>query len=77
MEDLTALAIMLDQARIAANAIEATAPETGVYGSIKEALLDTLALILGNHVRAKDAYASILDGNTVTEALAWVRACEA
>lgn len=67
---LTDLATKLDGARIAANDIEETAPQSGVYGDISDALRKTLALLLdGDHVRGEAVYEAILDGNTVTEAL--------
>lgn len=65
---LIILASMTDRARIQANAIDATAATSGVYGKLSEALKQTLALIEPD--RADDLYQSILDGNTVTEALA-------
>jgi hypothetical protein len=68
---LTDLATKLDHARLAANDIEETAPQSGVYGDISDALRKTLALLLdGRHERADVVYQSILDGNTVTETLA-------
>ncbi|MEO3931428.1 hypothetical protein WMO79_01255 [Micrococcaceae bacterium Sec7.4] len=68
---VTDLATRLDQARIAANDIEETAPQSGVYGDISDALRKTLAVLLdGDHVRADAVYEAILDGNTVTQALA-------
>lgn len=66
---LIILAEMLDKARYQANSIETTAPEYGVYGKIKYALIDTLALITKDYSTALDVYQSILDGNTVRQAL--------
>jgi hypothetical protein len=67
---LTALAIRLNEARLAANDIDESAPQSSVYGDISDALRKTLALLLdGNHFRAEAVYQAILDGNTVTEAL--------
>lgn len=65
---LIVLASMTDRARIQANAIDATAHTNGVYGKLSEALKETLALI--EPARVDDLYQSILDGNSVTEALA-------
>lgn len=68
---LTDLATRLDEARIAANDIEAAAPQDGVYGHISDALRKTLALLRdGDLKRADAAYQAILDGCIVTEALA-------
>ncbi|MCB5280347.1 hypothetical protein [Arthrobacter sp. ES1] len=68
---ITDLATRLDGARIAANDIEETAPQSGVYGDIADALRKTLAVLRdGDHVRADAVYEAILDGNSVTEALA-------
>jgi hypothetical protein len=68
---VTDLATRLDQARLAANDIEETAPQSGVYGDIVDALRKTLAVLLDDdHVRAEAVYEAILDGNTVTQALA-------
>lgn len=79
-EALIKLAETLDDARKQANAIEATAPQIGVYGDISVALLETLGIILyrdgghGHSSRRHEVYASLLDGNTVREALAIVGA---
>jgi len=64
---LIVLASMTDKARIQANAIDATAGTNGVYGQLSEALKATLALIEPD--RVDDLYQSILDGNSITEAL--------
>lgn len=69
--ELIALAETLDAARIAANAIEAAAPQDGVYGHTERALNATLELITGTADRAAVVYQSILDGNTVAQGLAW------
>ena len=68
---LIILAEMLDKARIQANAIEVTAPQDGVYGDVSKALQGTLALITDAYVASR-VYDSILDGNSVKEALAAV-----
>lgn len=72
MEDkaLTILAEMLNKARIQANAIEMTAPQSGVYGDIVKALNDTLVILTDSPSLAAQVYASILDdGCTVQEAI--------
>lgn len=68
---VTDLATKLDEARIAANDIEETAPQSGVYGDISDALHKTLAVLRdGDHVRADAVYESILtNGYTVKAAL--------
>lgn len=67
--ELLTLATTLDKARLEANDHEATAPQTGVYGDIVTALVDVLRLIVGSKGVADQVYNSILDGNTVAEAL--------
>lgn len=68
---VTDLATKLDEARRAANDIEETAPQSGVYGDISDALRKTLAVLRdGDHVRADAVYEAILDGSAVKEALA-------
>ncbi|QGJ92878.1 hypothetical protein PBI_BEAGLE_121 [Arthrobacter phage Beagle] len=66
---LTSVAESINSARILANLNERTAPQVGVYGDLAKALKDTLALITGDYVQALDVYASILDGNSVEQAL--------
>ncbi|UYL87480.1 hypothetical protein SEA_PUREGLOBE5_117 [Arthrobacter phage Pureglobe5] len=66
---LIVIAEAIDSARLFANQNERTAPQAGVYGDLVKALKDTLALITGDYVRALDVYQSILDGNSVQEAL--------
>ena len=69
-EALIILAEMLDKARIQANAIDAAAPQSGVYGKIRVAFIDTLTLITEDYSVALDVYTSIMeDGNTVRQAL--------
>jgi hypothetical protein len=65
---LLILAEMLDKARIQANAIEVTAPTTGVYGGVSKALQETLALLTDANTASR-IYDVILDGNSVREAL--------
>jgi hypothetical protein len=68
-EKLIALAEALDAARMTANSIEATAPQSGVYGQISAALQSTLVLIVGSAV-ADEAYESLVrDGNNVRDAI--------
>jgi hypothetical protein len=69
---LIILAEMLNKARIQANAIEATAPQSGVYGHVARALNETLAL-LTDAEKAADIYQAILDGCSVTEAIEVVK----
>lgn len=74
---LIILAEMLDKARIQANAIDeyAIQSQRGVYGTIALALHRTLEEIIGagkediRTVTANRVYDSILDGNTVRQAL--------
>jgi len=68
-EALIILAEMLDKARRQANSIEATAPQHGVYGNISDTLVEVLCLLTGRH-EVGDIYDSLLDGNTVRQALA-------
>lgn len=73
-EALIELAETLDKARLQANAIESAASQRGVYGEVSLALLDTLEMIFEERVDdanlfANLAYNSLLDGNTVREAL--------
>jgi hypothetical protein len=72
-EALIILAEMLDKARIQANAIEVTAPQAGVYGNISDTLVEVLCL-LTERFEVGDIYDSLLNGNTVREALAEVEA---
>lgn len=69
IHELIALAETIDTARRQANAIEATAPQIGVYGKMATALVDTLTLVLGSYSVASNAYSLILDGDTVVEAI--------
>jgi hypothetical protein len=73
---LIILAEMLNKARIQANAIEATAPQSGVYGDIAKALQDTLA-ILTDAYTASFIYEALLDASSVKEAIALVTGSEA
>lgn len=68
---VTDLATKLDEARQAANDIEETASQSGVYGDITDALRKTLAVLRnGDYVRADAVYESILaNGYTVKVAL--------
>jgi hypothetical protein len=69
-KELLKLAEQINAARIAANGIEETSWQGGVYGTLSQALVDTLELIVGQ--RAMDAYGVILDGNTVEQAVDYV-----
>lgn len=66
---LIILAEMLNKARIQANAIEATAPQSGVYGDIVTSLKRTLAILTGDAHSASRVYEELLDCSSVTEAL--------
>lgn len=66
---LIVIAEAIDSARIAANQNEITARQTGVYGDLANALKDTIQHITLDWGRTNDVYQSILDGNTVAEAL--------
>jgi hypothetical protein len=70
---LIVIAETINSARILANQNERTAPQSGVYGSLAEALKDTLDLITGDWNKAQIVYDSILDGNTVDQALRLTR----
>ncbi|WNO25855.1 hypothetical protein SEA_ALTADENA_33 [Arthrobacter phage Altadena] len=70
MDNLTAaanitLAETLNRARLQANATSNT--EMGIYAQISETLKDVLGLLVVSDVEA--TYQSILDGNTVVQAL--------
>lgn len=69
---LIILAEMLNKARIQANAIEATAPQSGVYGEIVTSLKRTLAILTDAH-RASRIYEALLDCSSVKEAMETVR----
>lgn len=71
-ESLKTLAATLNDARIQANANEATAPQRGVYGQIEEALKDVLALLTDTQTHVDVAYQCLLDGCTVPQALRYV-----
>lgn len=65
---LLALAEQIDTARNAANGIDATAMQTGVYGQLASALLETLMLAAGDE-RGVRMYAYIIEtGEGVKEA---------
>ncbi|UDL16726.1 hypothetical protein SEA_ATUIN_33 [Arthrobacter phage Atuin] len=68
-DQLIALAESIDSARLAANAIALTAPQSGVYGKLSDALLRTLAHITDDVDLSLSAYQAMLDGCTVREAL--------
>jgi len=76
-EALIELAETLDKARLQANAIDELVIQSqrGVYGTIALSLHDTLEQIVGagydatRYAHADRVYDSILDGNTVREAL--------
>lgn len=78
-EALIELAETLDKARLQANPIDhpTISPQRGVYGQIVLALTDTLEVIFEGQIDdanlfANRAYTSLLDGNTVREAIAAV-----
>lgn len=72
-EDLLALAIRIDEARQAANAIEVAAGAGDVYGFLSQGLRRTLETLTGDDETADAIYESIIEsGNTVPEAIAWV-----
>jgi len=70
-EGLLQLATTLNKARIQANAVEATAPQHGVYGDISQVLVEVLCLLTGRF-EVGDIYDALLDGCTVRKALALV-----
>lgn len=69
---LIILAEMLNKARIQANAIEVTAPQSGVYGDIVKPLKLTLALLTDAHTASR-IYDALLDCSSVKEAMEAVR----
>ena len=79
-EALIRLAETLDKARLQANASEnyEVASQRGIYGTIVLALMRTVEELVGNteyttqYAIANRVYDSILDGNSVREALAAV-----
>lgn len=72
-EDLLALAIRIDEARQAANAVELVAGSRDVYGHLSQGLRRALEVLTGSDVTADAVYECIIDsGNTVPEAIAWV-----
>jgi len=71
--ELIALADTLNNARIAANENETTAPQTGVYGHISRALVETLTLLFNGRANDADmAYDALIAGGTTTEAIEFV-----
>jgi hypothetical protein len=74
---LIILAEMLEKARIQANSIDnyvISSGHGGVYGQVSQALKDTLEQIIGDDDlnapwTAGKVYQSLLDGNTVRQAL--------
>lgn len=67
---LVQLATDLDQARLAANSIEAAAHQLSAYGHIARGLQATLDLITGDSKLTETVYMSLIsDGLTVPEAL--------
>jgi hypothetical protein len=72
-EDLLALAIQIDEARQAANAIEIVAGTGDVYGFLSQGLRRTLEVLAGSEAKADAIYESIIEsGNTVPQAIDWV-----
>ena len=79
-EALIELAATLDKARLQANAIDeyVIQSQRGVYGTIALSLHDTLEQIVGAgkddifYATADRVYDSVLDGNTIRQALAAV-----
>lgn len=66
---LIILAQMLDKARIQANAIEVTAPQSGVYGDIAKALEGTLTFLTDAGIAARIYDDIIENGSSVQEAV--------
>lgn len=72
---LVALAQQINEARIAANAIEATESSLyGVYGILSHALYDVIIRVVEGFDRRGFVFESILDGNTVQQALSALKA---
>lgn len=72
-EDLLALAIQIDEARQAANAIEIVAGARDVYGHLSQSLRRTLEVLTGSDEKADAVYECIIEsGNTVPQAIDWV-----
>lgn len=74
---LVALAQQINEARITANGIEATESSNGVYGQLSTTLLTIINLIVEGNERADFVYDSIIDGNTVQQALSALKAEDA
>ena len=73
-EELLALAEALDKARMAANAIEATAPQSDAYGDIETALATVLAHIVGSRSAAGDVIRLLAEnGDSLTTTLDYYR----
>lgn len=70
-EVLIELAETLDKARLQADTVEETAPESGLYRDIEQVLVEVLCMATGRG-EVGDIYDSLMDGNTVREALAKV-----
>ena len=70
---LIILAEILNKARIQANAIEVTAPQSGVYGDIVTSLKRTLVLLTNDAHTASRVYEALLDCSSVSEAMEAVR----
>ena len=68
-EKLIALAEALDSARLTANSMEITAPQSGVYGTISYALQQTLAHIVGSSLADRVYAAMVENGQNVRDAI--------
>lgn len=67
-EALVDLAVTLNKAREAANAIKAVALTSSAYGDIAEALKKVLVQLVGSY-RAPKTYQALLDGCSIPDAL--------
>lgn len=72
-EDLLALAIQIDEARQAANAIELVAGSRDVYGHLSQSLRRALEVLTGSDAKADAIYEVMIEsGLTVPQAIEWV-----
>ena len=69
-EAIKSLAVQLNEARLAANAIDldGIASQKGAYGMIANALIETLAYLVGQE-SANQAYDALLDGATIEDVI--------
>jgi hypothetical protein len=72
-ENLITLANTLRTAQLQANAVEATAPQPGVYGDIGKPLFDVLVLLTGDESSAFEVTDMLVDsGEDVTYCMTYL-----